>query len=43
MKESLIEYAEYFNLLQSTLTPEQLYKLAYKIIPKQNSRIYKIY
>lgn len=35
MKESLIDYAEYLNLLQPVLTPEQLYLLAYKIIPQQ--------
>lgn len=37
MKESLIEYAEYFNILQGTLTNEQMYILAYKLIPKQSS------
>ena len=37
MKESLIEYAEYFNMLQGILTNEQIYILAYKLIPKQKS------
>lgn len=43
MKEDLIDYAEYLNLLQTKLTPEQLYILAYKLIPKQKTRIYTIY
>lgn len=37
MKESLIKYAEYLNIMQTKLTTEQLYILAYKIIPKQTS------
>jgi hypothetical protein len=41
MKESLIEYAEYLNLLQTTLTAEQMYLLAYKLIPKQKTSFIK--
>lgn len=41
MKESLLEYAEYFNMLQTTLTPEQMYILAYKLIPKQKTGFIK--
>lgn len=37
MKESLIKYAEYLNIMQTKLTAEQLYILAYKLIPKQTS------
>lgn len=37
MKENLIAYAEYLNLMQTRLTPEQLYQLAYNLIPKQKS------
>jgi hypothetical protein len=37
MRESLVEYAEYFNLLQGTLTSEQIYLLAYNSTPKQNT------
>lgn len=37
MKENLIGYAEYLNLMQSKLSPEQFYQLAYKLIPKQKS------
>lgn len=37
MKESLITYAENLNIVQNILTPEQFYKLAYKLIPKQRS------
>lgn len=43
MKESLITYAEYLDLIQNVLSSEQLYQLAYKLIPKQKSRIYTIY
>lgn len=35
MKEELIQYAEYLNILQRVLTYEQFYILAYKVIPKQ--------
>ena len=31
MKESLITYAENLNIVQNILTPEQFYKLAYKL------------
>ena len=37
MKENLIAYAEYLNLMQTRLTPEQLYQLSYNLIPKQKS------
>lgn len=41
MKPALIDYAEYFNTLQTTLTAEQMYLLAYKLIPKQHSGFIK--
>jgi hypothetical protein len=37
MKEQLIPYAEYLNFFQTTLTYEEFYLLAYKLIPKQTS------
>lgn len=37
MKESLIEYAEYLNLMQTTLSPKEFYLLAYNLIPKQKA------
>lgn len=37
MKENLIVYAEYLNLMQTRLSTEQLYQLAYNLIPKQKS------
>lgn len=41
MKTSLIKYAEYLNMLQTRLTAEQIFLLAYKLIPKQSSGFIK--
>lgn len=37
MKEKLLPYAEYLNQVQTILTYEQFYQLAYKLIPKQHN------
>lgn len=37
MRPDLRAYAEMFNYLQSTLTPKQIYLMAYKYIPKQTN------
>lgn len=37
MRPDLREYANMFNLLQTTLTPKQMYLMAYKYIPKQKN------
>lgn len=41
MKPALIEYAECLNMLQTKLTQEQMFLLAYKLIPKQSSGFIK--
>jgi hypothetical protein len=41
MKQELIVYAEYLNLMQTKLTNEQFYQLAYKLIPKQKTGFIK--
>ena len=41
MKSNLMPFAEYFNKLQLTLSPIEMYKLAYYCIPKQNSGFIK--
>lgn len=35
MKKELLEYAMILNQLQTIVSPERLYQIAYKIIPKQ--------
>jgi hypothetical protein len=37
MRTTLLPYAEFLNFYQTSLTPEQLYKLAYSFVPKQKS------
>lgn len=37
MRPDLRTYAEMFNYLQTTLTPKQIYIMAYKYIPKQTN------
>ena len=37
MRPDLRTYAEMFNYLQTTLTPKQMYIMAYKYIPKQKN------
>jgi hypothetical protein len=41
MKESLLPYAEYLNNLQTILSSEQMYILAYNLIPKQKTGFIK--
>lgn len=37
MRPDLREYANMFNMLQNTLTPKQIYLMAYKYIPQQKN------
>ena len=37
MKDNLIIYAMIINKYQNTLTPEQIYKWAYRNVPRQTS------
>lgn len=41
MRSDLIQYAEILNQLQTIITSQQLYKLAYNIIPIQKSSFIK--
>jgi hypothetical protein len=41
MRDDLIIYARLINQYQVTLTPEQIYKWAYKNVPKQRSPFIK--
>ena len=41
MRPSLIDAAEILNSVQGVLSPSQLYKLAYSIVPKQGSPFIK--
>ena len=37
MRDELMPYAQMINKYQSTLEPEQVYKWAYSVIPKQRN------
>ncbi len=37
MRPSLIEHAEILNSLQGVLSPSQVYRLAFSMVPKQSS------
>lgn len=41
MRTNLVNIAEYLNSMQTILTNEQFYVLAYKLIPKQSSAFIK--
>ena len=41
MRECLLKYAELLNRYQTSLEPEQLYRMAYNIVPKQKSAFIK--